>query len=168
MNSRLTNKTLFAFVIASLSLVSASHASAKDFECPWPHLENGAHSSEISKLLPTGDAYDDITKLNEAVYALRQSGVSSSVVVNSLIRNYCPVVAANNTLDDKQKTAKVGRFAGRITALVYSLDSATEIVLEVPLAPSIIEAITAKARAAGISPEDWVASVAAAEAQKVK
>jgi hypothetical protein len=41
--------------------------------------------------------------------------------------------------------------------VVYSLDSAEAVILDVPFRPDVIDAINARARAERISPEAWVA-----------
>ena len=113
--------------------------------------------SAIARAIPAGDALDDVTKLNAAVTALRAKGVSNAVLVDSLISSYCPAVARNTALNDEQKRAQVRRFAARIMRVVYSLDSAEAVILDVPFRPDVVDAINARARAERISPEAWVA-----------
>ena len=159
-------KRLLVAVVAVALAGGSSGASATGLECPWNTLEGGQYTSEVSNLLPSGDAFEDIPKVNAAVYALRQQGIGAPLVIDTLISSYCPIVTANPSLDEKQKTAKLAAFVGRITRAVYSLESATDIILDVALPPEIVEAISVKARLANMSPEDWVASVASAAAQK--
>jgi hypothetical protein len=61
-------------------------------------------------------------------------------------------------LSDDQKRAQVRRFAARAVRVVYSLDSADAVILDVPFAPGVLAAINAKAAAERISPEAWVAN----------
>ncbi len=61
-------------------------------------------------------------------------------------------------MSDDQKRAQVRRFASRIVRVVYALDSADAVILDVPFRPSVIDAINAKAAAERISPEAWVAN----------
>ncbi len=112
----------------------------------------------IAKAIPAGDALDEVTKLNAAVGDLRAKGISSAIVVDSLIASYCPTVARNTALSDDQKRARVARFASRIVRVVYALDSADAVILDVPFRPAAIDAINAKAAAERISPEAWVAN----------
>ena len=52
----------------------------------------------------------------------------------------------------------LARFASRIVRVVYALDSADAVILDVPFRPAVIDAINAKAAAERISPEAWVAN----------
>lgn len=148
-----------AAVFSVVALSHVSPASAAPFACPWKPIADGAQAASVEKLLPTGDAFDDIAKLNAAVYALRQQGIQETLVIDSLVAGYCPVVAANTALTDAQKTARVMRFASRVMRTVYSLDNADEIILDVPLRPTVVEAVRAKAKVAGISAESWIAGI---------
>jgi hypothetical protein len=144
-------------MLSSLILGGSMGASAA-FVCPAKSVGADAKQDQaIAAAIPAGDALDDVTKLNAAVTALRASGVSNAVLVDSLIAAYCPAVAGNTALSDEQKRANVRRFAGRIMRLVYSLESADAVILSVPFPPDVIAAINAKAAAEKISPEAWVA-----------
>jgi hypothetical protein len=143
--------TLCAIALAALAQV----ATAEALECPVPAA--GGQGAEIRALLPTGDAFADVARLNASVATLRQKGISQALIIDGLIGAYCPLVAANAGLTDAQRTARVRQFAARIARTVYALDSADEIILDVPFAPAAVEAINARAKAAGMSPESWVA-----------
>ena len=112
----------------------------------------------IAKAIPAGNALDDVTKLNAAVTDLRAKRVSNAILIDSLISSYCPAVARNTALNDDQKRAQVRRFASRIVRVVYALDSADAVILDVPFRPTVVDAINAKAAAERISPEAWVAN----------
>ncbi len=150
----------FLLVVGAVNPIFA----ASPFECPTEQLE-GAPLAEVKALLPTGDAYDHIDQLNTAVTALKTAGVSPAVVIDRLIASYCPMVVAEPGLTDAQKSAKVTRFASRIARTVYSLDGADAIILDVALPPAMVEAINAKAKAAGVSPDAWIQSAVAAALQ---
>jgi hypothetical protein len=129
------------------------------FVCPVKSPgANAAQDQAIAKAIPAGNALDDVTRLNTAVTDLRAQGVSNAVLIDSLISSYCPAVARNTALSDDQKRAQVRRFASRIVRVVYSLDSADAVILDVPFTPGVIDAINAKAAAERISPEAWVAN----------
>jgi hypothetical protein len=148
---------LFAAMVSSLS-VWASGASAA-FVCPVKSVgANAAQTKAIAKAIRAGNALDDVTKFNAAVTALRAKGVSNAILIDSLISSYCPGVARNTALSDDQKRAQVRRFASRIVGVVYSLDSADAVILDVPFRPAVIDAINAKAASERISPEAWVAN----------
>ncbi|CAH1669917.1 hypothetical protein [Chelatococcus asaccharovorans] len=155
-----------ALCVAVPLLSVATPASAAGFSCPWKPIADGKQAANVEKLLPTGDAFDDIAQLNAAVYALRQQGTPETLVIDSLVAAYCPVVASNTALTDAQKSARVMRFAARVMRTVYSLDNADAIILDVPLRPTLVEAARAKAKAAGISVEAWIAGLVEAQANR--
>lgn len=143
-----------AFVVA----IGAGQAlAAGPFECPTKPLE-AAQAAKIRALLPAGDAYAQVEKLNAAVAALKAEGASPVLVIDNLIAAYCPLIAAQPGLSDAQKSALVSRFAGRITRTVFGLDGADQIILDVAFPPAVVDAINAKAQAAGVSPEAWIQS----------
>lgn len=147
---------LVGSVLGALALACVIHSEAgAAIQCPVP--ATGGQAAEIAALIPAGDALDDPTRLNAAVATLRQKGVSEALIIDRLIGAYCPLVSANSSLTQAQQTAKVRRFAARVAHTVYSLDSAEEIILDVPFAPAAVDAINARAGAAGMSPENWVA-----------
>jgi len=91
------------------------------------------------------------------VDTLRRQKVSSALIIDNLVGAYCPTVAADAVLTDTQKARRVQQFAVRVTRAVYSVESADDIILDVPFRPGAVDAINAKAQAAGVSPETWVA-----------
>lgn len=151
-------KAVLAALVSSMVACGSTLASAA-FVCPVKSPgASAAQDQAIAKAIPAGNALDDVTRLNTAVTDLRAQGVSNVVLIDSLISSYCPAVAGNTTLSDDQKTAQVRRFASRIVRVVYSLDSADAVILDVPFTPGVIDAINAKAAAERISPEAWVAN----------
>lgn len=157
----MAGKRLAAAAAFSFFVFAQAGASAA-FVCPVKSVgTNAAQDQAIAAAIPTGNALDDVTKLNAAVTALQAKGVSNAVLIDSLISSYCPTVAGNTALNDDQKRAQVRRFAGRIMRLVYSLESADAVILDVPFAPGVIATINARAAAEKISPEAWVAKAIA-------
>lgn len=149
-----------AIVAASLAggLAMASGAAEAAFECPWKvEAKSGISAEEAKALFQTGNPLDNPDKLNETIDALRGQGAPSYTIIDNLIGAYCPVVVADTSLNDTQKANRVQRFAARITSLVYSVEGADEIILNVPLAPDAVDAVNARSRDAKISPEQWVA-----------
>jgi hypothetical protein len=158
---------ILPIVSATVALLAGSvdpTLAAGPFECPTMPLED-AKAAEVKALLPTGDAYDRIDRLSSAVAALKAAGASPVIVIDRLIASYCPLVAAESGLTDAQKTAKVMRFAARVTRTVYSPDDAATIVLDVALPSAMVAAIDAKAKAAGVSPDAWIRNTIAAALQ---
>jgi len=111
-------------------------ARAGPFECPVKPLE-GARAAKVEALLPTGDACDDVGRLDGAAAALKTAGVSPALVVDGLVAAYCPVIAPEAGLTDA-------------------------IILDVALPPAMVEAIDARAKAAGVSPDAWIEGTVAA------
>jgi hypothetical protein len=146
----------FAFGILLAAAVAGASAPAAAFTCPTPTLTGVAQPADMASLLPKGDAFDDVVKLNASVAALRAKGVEAAVIVDQLISNYCAAQAGNASLTDAQRTARVRSFAARIVRTVYALDSADAIILDVAFPPDMVNEINAKAKAAGVSPQDWV------------
>lgn len=149
---------LFATAAFALAVsASAPALAAGPFECPLKPLE-APQAASIRALLPSGDAFDDVERLNAAVTTLKAQGTNPVLVIDNLISAYCPLVAAQSGLTDAQKSARVVRFAARVTRVVYALEGADEIILDVAFPPVVVNAINAKARAAGVSPEAWIQS----------
>lgn len=153
MVSRRVVAATFALVMSG----STAAFAAGTFECPTKPLED-AKAASIRAILPNGDAYGHVESLNNAVTTLKAQGASPALVIDSLISSYCPLVAAQPGLTDAQKSTRVTRFAARITRTVYALDGADEIILDVAFPPPVVDAINAKAKAAGVSPEAWIQS----------
>jgi hypothetical protein len=142
----------------SLLFVCGSAGAAGALVCPVPSAgANAAEKQAIAAALPAGHALDDAAKLDAAVTALRARGVSNASVVDGLIASYCPTVARDTGLSDQEKRTLVRRFAARIVQLVYALDSAEAVILDVPFRPDVMAQINARAAAERVSPEAWVA-----------
>ncbi|WP_062225745.1 hypothetical protein [Aureimonas frigidaquae] len=144
--------------ILALTLLAGPAAAQAAFSCPAAPLDD-ARSAAIEKTLPSPQSFGDAGALVTAVESLSLQGVPSAVVVDNLVSAYCPVVAAEASLDDAQKTQAVRSFAARITRVVYGVDSAETIILDVPFAPQTMDTITAKAAEAGVTPQDWVRDI---------
>lgn len=129
--------------------------AAGPFECPAKPLE-AAQAASIKALLPSGDAFEQVDRLDAAVNLLKAQGVNPVLVVDNLIAAYCPLVAERTGLSDAQKASRVTRFAAHVTRVVYSLAGADEIILDVAFPPLVVDAIRARAQAAGVSPEAFI------------
>ncbi|GHE60674.1 hypothetical protein GCM10019059_20260 [Camelimonas fluminis] len=152
-------KKVFSIAAAlAVMLAAPAFAADKAFECPA--IKAGEEPAAVKDLrLNFGkqDPLNDPDALNAAVDKLRKDGANRTLVIDNLISAYCPVVAANTMLNNQQKASRVQRFASVVVPLVYGLESAEEIILNVPLPSSVIDAVNEKARAAKISPEEWAA-----------
>lgn len=153
---RVASRVLATLSLSSLMLGQGAWASG--FECGWQRTADlPAGVQDIASLLPVSNLLDRPGSLNAAVDKLRQQGLSKTQIIDNLIGAYCPLVAKDTALNDAQKTALMQHFSLQATRAVYAIEIADRIFLDVPLAPDVVDAVNAKARAAGISPQDWVA-----------
>ena len=152
-----------ALMVVSIGLsadVGPAVALTSRFECPLKiDGATPAKAAEIARLLPVGDALDDPSRLNASIDTLRGLGLSPTLIIAHLIAAYCPVVAQNGSLSDADKTARVMRFARRITLLVYGEEQASEIILDIALKPDVVDEVNERARSDGQSAEQWIADV---------
>ncbi|MGU3496164.1 hypothetical protein ACLBXM_19150 [Xanthobacteraceae bacterium A53D] len=145
---------LFAATVL-LAASAAAPASAAGFTCPTRTLDE-AGAAAVKAALPAGDALEQPQALNGAVEALRARGISAPLIMDGMISAYCQTVAGQPGLSDAQKTAQVRGFATRAVRAVYALDSADAIILDVTVPPSVATAIGGKAKAAGLTPAEWM------------
>jgi hypothetical protein len=147
-----------AFFGLILIAMPPAGAAAENFECPVPPgLNTSAKLQEIKRLLPDGNAMADPDRLNATVDSLRQDGMPKSLIINHLVGAYCPMVAQESSLTDAEKTARLQRFTGQITRLVYSLESGLDIIINVPLTPDVVAVLNATASKQGLSGAAWIA-----------
>ncbi len=104
---------------------------------------------------------NDITagnRLGELLADLRQSGMKPALIVDQLIGAYCPLVAADHTLSDKQKADRVRRFAHAVTGLAYGpADSdEVEVLVQTALTPDLLRQVDQAASRVGISRDEWI------------
>jgi hypothetical protein len=149
----------FAMAAAALVLIAAQHPLlAKPLVCPDnPAAANALSPADLKSLAASGNSIDRAAALNRIVATLRDRGMAAGSIVDTLISAYCPAVAANASLDDRQKTMTVRSFASQAARAVYAPEEADEIILDVPLPPAIANAVNDKAKAARMSPQDWAA-----------
>lgn len=151
------NAPLIAAALASALYLAphAASAAGQGFECPQRSATDTPR--DIKSLIPAGDALDDPSRLNAAVDTLRRQRVGNALIIDNLIGAYCPAIAADAALTDMQKARRVQQFAVRVTRAVYSVESADDVILDVPFKSAVADTINAKAQAAGVSPGTWVA-----------
>lgn len=143
-------------VAMTLVVFGLGAAQAQSLECPVAQVP-AAQAEAVSKVLPYLEAFRDQAKLATAIETLKNDGDDTVQVVNSLISAYCPLVAAEQGTTDAQKTADVQNFGLTVTRQAFSLTSEEKVILDVTLSPDIVEVITAKAKADGISAQEWIA-----------
>ena len=155
MRTRLVS--LFSFAVA-LGLAAGTAQAADKFECPAAAgQDRPTLAPDLLKTVPTGEALGKFEALQTAVDVLRTNGVRATTTVNYLMASYCPWIAANAKLSDGDKTAEMRRFANRVAGIVYSRPDAVEIIYSVPLSPCESADLEARARAANMTPSDWIA-----------
>jgi hypothetical protein len=125
--------------------------------CPSPFKSNTpAKLEQVKGMLPTANAMTDINQLNATIAALRRDGMSKRLIVDHLIGAYCPTVVQEASLTEAQKAARVARFSGQVTRLVYSLESGLDILINVPLTPDVVEAVNDIAKKQGLTGPAWI------------
>jgi len=149
--------TRFA-VLLGLSLFTIAPAIGADkFQCPSPFKPNTpAKLEQIKGMLPAANATTDLNQLTSVITALQRTGMSKRLIVDHLIGAYCPTIAQETSLTEPEKTARVARFSGQVTRLVYSLGSGLEILVNVPLTPDIVEAVNEIAKKQGLTGPAWI------------
>jgi hypothetical protein len=58
---------------------------------------------------------------------LRKNGLKPALIVDHLVSAYCPLVANDGSLSDKQKADVVRQFAWQITGLAYGQSGQDEL-----------------------------------------
>jgi hypothetical protein len=89
---------------------------------------------------------------------LRKSGMKPALIVDHLVGAYCPLVANDGSLSDKQKADRVRRFARQVTGLAYGQSGQDEldVLVDVPLMPTLLSQVEQAAAGAGISRDAWI------------
>jgi hypothetical protein len=109
--------------LASFMLTIVPAVGADKFECPSPFKPNTpAKLEQINGLLPNANAMSNINQLSDTIATLRRDGMSKRLMIDHLIGAYCPMVVRDASLTEAEKDARVTRFSGQVTQLVYSLE----------------------------------------------
>ncbi len=97
-------------------------------------------------------------RFNELMAAFRATGTKPAFIVNDLVSAYCPLVAADTSLSDKQKVDRVRRFARQVTGLAYAPFDPDEedALVDIPVAPSTLSQVDQAAAGAGMSRDTWI------------
>lgn len=152
----------FAIACFALCLCAGQHhATARPLVCPTGAAVQTIPAEDLKPLFAEGSIVERTASLNRMVTVLRDRGMNAGGIVDNLISAYCPVVAANATLNDQQKTMAVRQFAAQVARAVYTPDGADEIILDVPLSPDVANLVNIKAEAEGFSPQEWAAKTIA-------
>jgi hypothetical protein len=146
-----------AAAIATFLAATLDGPVAHALDCPSASGADKAEAQAIAASLAGGAAFDDLGWLRESIAGLIAKGLPRTVIIDGMIADYCPRVAADAALSETQKTAGLRSFAARITQVAYGGGSEEAVILAVPFTPATVEKIDRKAREAGVSPEAWVA-----------
>jgi hypothetical protein len=152
--------TRFALLLSlTISVLTVAPAVGADkFVCPSPFQPHApAKLEQVKGLLPGTNALPAINQLNTTIATLRRDGMSRRLIVDHLIGAYCPMVVQDASLSEADKAARVTRFSGQVTRLVYSLESDLDIIINVPLTPDIVEVVNDIAKKQGLTGPAWIA-----------
>ncbi|UVF21424.1 ribbon-helix-helix domain-containing protein [Microvirga terrae] len=151
-------------IVALMSLAGPGNAliapaGAAAFTCPETSPDGASGPS-----LPRADLYsgaDDITagnRLGELMAILRSSGLKPALIVDRLIGEYCPLVAADAALSDRQKADRVRRFARLVTGMAYmpADPGEVEVLVQTALSPGLLDQVDEAAGRAGMSRDAWI------------
>ncbi|WP_201838544.1 glutelin [Microvirga zambiensis] len=134
-------------------------AKAATFTCPE------TVTPDAPKIIPSlGDLHSGSPSLTagdrigELVASLRTNGLKPALIVDHLVAAYCPLVATDANLSDKQKADRVRRFARQVTGLAYGQPNQEEldVLVDVPLTPTVLRQVEQMAASAGMSRDAWI------------
>lgn len=160
------SKTLLpAILAAGIAATLAGGAHAAGFVCAYKEAPNAPRD-----LPPVKGLEEDMTQveahgqLAALVGDLVAARIPPAFIVDHLVWSYCPLVANDAKLNDVQKTERLRRFASQVAALVYTPPDARElaILVDLPLAPSVLSQVDQAASTAGISRDEWMRRAIAA------
>jgi hypothetical protein len=155
------NRMFFAAaLVTGLALpMAAGGARAAGFECAYKEAPNAPKDlPPVKGLEENMTQLDARRRLAEMVGNLTTAKIQPAMIVDHLVWAYCPLVANDPRLSDTEKTDLMRRFASQVAALAYSGPSGSEIdvLVNLPLAPAILDRVDEAAKAAGISLDEWL------------
>ncbi|MGO4387654.1 CopG family transcriptional regulator [Microvirga sp. 2YAF29] len=149
---------LFALICGTGgAFMPPAHAAA--FTCPDTSTVTTTGKTQAIDGLYAGATDADAGKrLGELMTDLRKSGLKPSMIVDHLVGAYCPLVAADTSLSDAQKTNRVRRFAQQVTGLAYmpSETDEVDVLVQTTLAPELLTQIDQAAKRGGVSRDEWI------------
>ena len=157
------------FLSALIVFGGQSAVIAKPLACPPSSSATATiQNSEIAPLASVGNPVDRAAMLGRIVATMRDRGTTPSVIIDGLVSTYCPLIAANASLNDQQKAANIRSFAAQAARTAYAFENAEEIILDVAVPPSIANTINDKAKLDRVTPQEWAATavINAAKAPK--
>ncbi|MPZ58250.1 MAG: glutelin [Rhizobiales bacterium] len=134
-------------------------ATAAGFACPYAKAAEAPKDAPSLAGFFTGatDATAD-ERLSILVIDLRKSGMGPALIVDHLVGAYCPLVVADTSLSDAQRALRVRRFARQVAGFAYVPSEQDElaVLVDLPLAPRLLDQINKAADKAGISRDTWI------------
>jgi hypothetical protein len=144
-------------------VTSSGTEAAAAFGCAKIPLSSGpatlpAASSGVFDMLVGANAATITNRVDEIIATLRAQNVDETLIVDSLIAAYCPVVAADTGLTFEQKKARLDDFGQQVTRLVFprAQTSVSAILVEVPLKPDLLQKLDTAASGAKLSRDAWI------------
>jgi len=134
-------------------------ADAAAFTCPDTLTSDAPrNASSLSDLYSGATDLTAGNRLSELMADLRKTGMRPALIVDHLVGAYCPLAANDGSLSDKQKADRVRRFARQVTGLAYGQSGQDEldVLVDVPLAPTLLGQVDQAAGRAGMSRDAWI------------
>ncbi len=141
-----------ALLLASLSIGGIAGAS-------YPAAAMMGNAPSLDDLYAGATDATASQRLGELMTDLRKGGLKPSMIVDRLVGAYCPLVAADTALSDKQKTERVRQFAQQVTGLAYAPSATDEVdvLVQTTLTPEMLTQIDQAAKRGGITRDEWIA-----------
>lgn len=146
-------------LVGSAGIFCSEPANAAGLTCPFTRAADAPKGAPpLSEFFTQATDVPISSRLGGLVAALRQSGMTPASIVDHLVGAYCPLVAANGSLSETQKTDIVRRFARHVAGLAYVPPGSDEleVLVDLPLVPQLLDQIDMMAKKAGISRDTWI------------
>jgi hypothetical protein len=134
-------------------------ADAAAFTCPETVTSDAPkNASRLTDLYSGANNLTASNRVGELVTDLRKNGMKPALIVDNLVGAYCPLVANDGSLSDRQKADRVRGFARQVTGLAYGQSGQDEldVLVDVPLMPALLSQVDQAAAGAGISRDAWI------------
>ncbi|WP_114946677.1 ribbon-helix-helix protein, CopG family [Microvirga calopogonii] len=139
------------------SLVRPADAAA--FTCPETVITDALRNApSLSDLSSGATNLTAGNRIAELIADLAKNGMKPALIVDHLVGAYCPIVANDASLSDAQKADRVRRFARQVTGLAYGQpgQEELEVLVDVPLTPSVLRQVEQLAARTGMSRDAWI------------
>lgn len=156
----MTIRQALLFASLTVGIFASTSVHAAGFTCPDTSASGIIGNAPSLDGLYAGATDADASKrLGELMVDLRKSGLKPSMIVDRLVGAYCPLVAADTSLSDKQKTDRVRQFAQQVTGLAYmpALTDEVDVLVQTTLTPDLLTHVDRAAKHSGVSRNEWIA-----------